>query len=342
MNTAWINFLHAQSPAVAEFNPENTGWLALSNRASIRVSGSDAADFLQAMLTQEILALTPSHAARGALCNAKGRMLTTLLIHPKHTEQGSEYHLTVPQDLRVDLLKTLKLYVLRRRVMLELVEDWGFIGILNPHHTLLLAVGIDAEPAETLAQPQLNNGLIATWEHHAATPRLSLQGPLSALMAVGQQIASPRNVWVAPAVWDCAEIQDGIPEIHPDTCLHFVPQWVNLDFLNAVSFNKGCYPGQEIIARLHYLGKSNRRMIMGRITHSAPLQPGTLIHVQNTPDIEAGEIVRSAPCESGNESDQLFLAVIRLNHAHDALTVAQHPCVLYPSPFVETDPVQTH
>lgn len=335
MNTAWTQFLHAQPPASGALKPNETGWLALSQRASIRVAGDEAADFLQAMLTQEILTLSPTHAARSALCNAKGRLFSLLMVHPEQTAQGLAYHLTVPQDLREELFKVLKLYLLRRKATLTQEDDWGFIGLINPTANLLETLAIGHEPPTQHQQIALANGLIACWEHQAGSPRLSIQGPLAALTRVAQRITTLIPTPVAQAVWDCAEIHDGLPEIHPATYLHFVPQWVNLDHLSAVSFKKGCYPGQEVIARLHYLGKSNRRMIRGHTTHPQLLPAGTLIYLANQPDTEVGEIVRSAPCGSGDLHSLQFLAVIRLNHAHDALVVAQHPCALYPSPFVE-------
>jgi folate-binding protein YgfZ len=346
MNTAWIQFLHAQPPAISNLKPNETGWLVLSLRASIRAAGIEAADFLQAMLTQEILALSPTQAARSALCNAKGRILSILTVHPEQTPQGLAYHLTVPQDLCADLFKTLKLYVLRRKITLTLADDWGFIGIINPSHDLLKTLAIDPaidhEPPTPQKQIPLTNGLIATWENLAGSPRLSIQGPLDPLALIAQRLTTIAPIPVAQAVWDCAEMHDGLPEIHPATYLQFVPQWVNLDRLSAVSFKKGCYPGQEVIARLHYLGKSNRRMLMGHTTHPQLLPAGTRIYSANEPQTEVGEIVRSALCSSNGTMVQQFLAVIRLNHAHEALMIENHPCALYSSPFVENSPAQTH
>jgi folate-binding protein YgfZ len=335
---------------MSDLKPNETGWLALSLRASIRVAGIEAADFLQAMLTQEISTLSPTQATRSALCNAKGRILSILMVHPEQTPQGLAYHLTVPQDLRADLFKILKLYVLRRKITLTLEDDWGFIGIINPSHSLLktlaidLAIdqAIDREPSTPHPQITLAGGLFASWEHQSGSPRLSIQGALAPLALVAARITTIVPTPVAQAVWDCAEIHDNLPEIHPATYLKFVPQWVNLDLLSAVSFKKGCYPGQEVIARLHYLGKSNRRMMMGHTTHAQLLPAGTLIYSANQPDTEVGEIVRSALCGLGDLVSQQFLAVIRLNHAHDALVVEQHPCALYPSPFVANPPAQTH
>lgn len=340
MNNEWTQFLQAH-PEPAQFTDQNTpAWVLLKERASLLVTGEEAGDFLQAMLTQEILSLDDSHAARGALCNAKGRILSTLLVHPfypaQNTNQSLSYRLTVPTDLANDLLKTLRLYVLRRRVTIEISEDWPSVGLLNPDPSLLDRLGINRPLPDNLSQSVLSSGVIATREHIGGNERISLQGSATSLLALTAQL--PQRT--AQNTWDCAEIQDGIPSINKETSLHFVPQWINLDQLNAVSFKKGCYPGQEVIARLHYLGKSNRRMVNGYARTNSPIEAKSVIHPVNEPDADAGEIVRSAFCKIGDEQVQVFLAVMRLGHLHDELVIDGQPCTLRPSPFLESEAQQ--
>lgn len=335
MNNEWIKFLQAQPEPVDPANPSAAAWVPLDTRSCLLVSGEDAGDFLQAMLTQEILLLDGSHAARGALCNAKGRIITTLLIHPQRPQggnQGMSYYLTLPLERAADVLKTLKLYVLRRRVSIEMSDDWQHIGLLNPDQALLTACGVPAIPSDSLAQITLPTGATATWEHANEHSRVSLQGPTHALLALAPHL--PQRT--THNAWQCAEINDGLPTITQETALHFVPQWLNLDQLNAVSFKKGCYPGQEVVARLHYLGKSNRRMVKGYTRRAEPVAARTVIYTANQPETEAGEIVRSATCRMDNEDVQVFLAVMRLNHLHDELLIEGQPCTLQPSPFLET------
>lgn len=335
MNNDWSLFLQTHPEPAHPASPSAAAWVLLDTRASLLVSGEEAGDFLQAMLTQEILSLDGSHAARGALCNAKGRILTTVLIHPLRPQdggQGMTYRLTVPAELAADLFKTLKLYVLRRRVLIEISDDWQSVGVLNPDPALLAASGMASSPADPLAQSTLPSGVVATWEQTGDDPRLSLQGPTHALLALAPHL--PQRT--TQNAWDCTEIHDGIPTINRETVLHFVPQWINLDLLQAVSFKKGCYPGQEVVARLHYLGKSNRRMVSGYTRMAEPVLPKSVIHPANEPQTEAGEIVRSAICRVGNEDMQVFLAVIRLNHLHDELLIEGRPCTLQPGPFLET------
>jgi tRNA-modifying protein YgfZ len=335
MNIEWTQFLQAHPEPTQPVSPSASAWVFLDERTSLHVSGEDAGEFLQAMLTQEILLLDGSHAARGALCNAKGRISTTMLIHPLQPTPGAgkgmAYRLTVPTELAADLLKALKLYVLRRRVVIDIPDDWLSLGLLNPDQAFLTACGITTSPMDTLVQTTLDSGVIATWEHADSNARLSLQGPAAALLTLTSHL--PQRA--TQSAWDCAEIHDGIPTINRETVLHFVPQWINLDQIQAVSFKKGCYPGQEVIARLHYLGKSNRRMVSGYTRGTEPIRSRTVIHPANDPETEAGEIVRSAICAIGNEDVQVFLAVMRLNHLHDELVIEGHPCTLQPGPFLE-------
>lgn len=334
MNNVWTQFLQAHPEPAHPVSPSAAAWVPLDTRTSLLVSGEEAGDFLQAMLTQDVLSLDGNHAARGALCNAKGRISTTLLVHPlrpQDGEQGMTYRLTVPTELAADLLKTLKLYVLRRRVTIEISDDWQSLGLLSPDPALLTACGVTSLPMDTLDQITLPSGVVATWEHTGSDTRISLQGPASVLQALAPHL--PQRT--TQNAWDCAEIHDGIPTINRETALHFVPQWINLDQLQAVSFKKGCYPGQEVIARLHYLGKSNRRMVNGYTRKTDLVLPKSIIHPANEPETEAGEIVRSAICRIGNEDVQVFLAVMRLNHLHDELLIEGQPCTLQPGPFLD-------
>lgn len=351
MNTEWTTFLQSLPEASDPGSALASAVLPLPERASIRVSGAEAGAYLQAILTQEVLMLTPAQATRAALCNAKGRTLSTLLVHPVQTDPtGAEptYRLTVPVQILPALLKVLKLYVLRRKVTVEHDPDWGFIGVIQPNAAQCAALGLANDTSNhkserTLAQTQTDEGLLVTWEQRTEPPRLSLQGPSATLIAHWPQLCPPDTAPATPWSWDHAEILDGIARITPETYQHFVPQWLNLDMQEAISFKKGCYPGQEVIARLHYLGKPNRRLLIGQCDHSASLMPGTPIVLRDDPATEAGEIVYSVAQSPAPSAGQLFLAVLKLKHVHDSLTIDGAPCALHPSPMIsDNHDSQTH
>ena len=112
------------------------------------------------------------------------------------------------------------------------------------------------------------------------------------------------------AQWRLRDIEAGIPSIRPATADQFVPQMLNLDHLGGISFTKGCYPGQEIVARLHYLGNLKRRMVRGMSTSAAPV--GTALFAEGAAVV--GEVVDAAENENGT---WMFLAVVQEPHAND-------------------------
>ncbi|ANJ66900.1 hypothetical protein A9404_05465 [Halothiobacillus diazotrophicus] len=346
MNTEWTTFLQQQSVNTAPSCAQAPVRMVLPNRASISIVGAEAGAFLQAMLTQEILTRTPDQAVFAALCNAKGRTLGTLLVHPVQTDPDQQaYRLTIPADLAPELIKTLRLYLLRRKLQLDVDTNWGFLGLINPSESILTDMGFTSNTHSSLEQHVLPNGLIATWEQRSEIARLSIQGPTTELVSVWNRLAPSETV--DPQTWNHAEILDGIAQIAPETYQHFVPQWLNLDLKDGISFKKGCYPGQEVIARLHYLGKPNRRLLIGQCSHPDMLRPGTPISLRNDAATEAGEIVSSAPQPAYAGTGQIFLAVVRLKHIHDQLAINGTPCSLHTRSLTfetssEEEEAQTH
>jgi hypothetical protein len=330
MNTDWMTFLQSHTGEAYPTCAQTPALMTLPTRASIRVIGAEAAAFLQAMLTQEILTRTPTGAVHAALCNAKGRTLGILQVHPVCTGPEQEYRLSVPTGLVPELIKTLKLYLLRRKVTVALDSEWGFIGLINPTTQHLNALDLNTASHQALEQHITHDGIIITWEQRSEGPRVSVQGPVNVLAQYWPRL-SPDTEIVTDWAWDHAEILDGIARVTPETYLHFVPQWLNLDLKDGISFKKGCYPGQEVVARLHYLGKPNRRLLVGQCDRAEPLTPGTEIQLRDDPAMVAGEIVNSVAQNPKSGTGQIFLAVMRLKHVHDSLSIDGAPCTLHPS-----------
>jgi folate-binding protein YgfZ len=330
MNTDWMTFLQSNTGKAYPTCAQAPALMTLPTRTSIQVMGAEAAAFLQAILTQEILTSTPNGAVHAALCNAKGRTLGILQVHPVRIGPEQEYRLSVPTGLVPELIKTLKLYLLRRKVTVTLDSDWGFIGLINPTPQHLNALGLNTTHHRALDQNITQDGIIATCEQRTEGSRVSVQGPINVLTQYWSCL-SPNTEIVADWAWDHAEILDGIARVTPETYLHFVPQWLNLDLKDGISFKKGCYPGQEVVARLHYLGKPNRRLLVGQCDRAEPLIPGTEIQLRDDPAMVAGEIVTSVAQNPKSGTGQIFLAVMRLKHVHDTLLIDGAPCTLHPS-----------
>ncbi|WP_410474715.1 YgfZ/GcvT domain-containing protein [Guyparkeria sp. TX1] len=300
----------------------------LPERRVIEVAGSEAQAFLHAILTQDINALSDEAASFSAFCSAKGRALGLMRIAAH--EDG--FRLVTRAELAPGLLKRLQMYVLRRDVQLSLAEDQTALGLIWPGDAKSMSCPFDdaaaCEAIERLSKTQPAPGrwpavvdaqgrLFLREEQHANNGvRIAVHGPASDLEAMVRS-ATDATAIVSTDHWERAEIEDRLPEVTSETAEHFVPQWINLDELEAFSLKKGCYPGQEVIARMHYLGKPNRRLFAGHVLGLAPPAPGTPIH--NDKDETAGEVVRSAPLP--DDSGSLVLTVIKLKHLHDPLTI---------------------
>lgn len=300
----------------------------LPDRRVIAVTGSEARAFLQAILTQDINALADEAASFSALCSAKGRALGLMRI----AAQEDGFRLVTRAELAPSLLKRLQMYVLRRDVQLSLAEDQAAVGLIWPGDAESMNCPFDNDDAckaiERLRGTEPATGrwpavvdergrLFLREEQHANNGvRIAVHGPASEMAAMVRS-ATGATAIVSSDHWERAEIEDRLPEVTSETAEHFVPQWINLDELEAFSLKKGCYPGQEVIARMHYLGKPNRRLFAGHVLGLAPPAPGTPVH--NNKDETAGEVVRSAPLPDASGS--LVLTVIKLKHLHDPLTI---------------------
>lgn len=275
-----VNPTHPTSP----MNP-TTQIISLTDQGLIRASGDDAADFLHNLLTNDINHLAPGEARRAALCTAKGRMIASFLIW----REGADYLLQLSADILPGILKKLSMYVLRSKVKLaDVSAERSLIGVIGP--------GIDDLVG---AQPPMS---CAAFEGGTAvrldTERCVLAVPAAAVDAVTTKLAAKAT----PAdlgAWLLGEIEHGIPRIVAATQEAFVPQMVNYETeaVGGVSFKKGCYPGQEVVARTHYLGKVKRRMV--RVKLEAAFPPGTDVFTPEAGEQHCGAVVLTAPSPAG-------------------------------------------
>jgi len=239
----------------------------------LAVTGSDRAAFLQGQLTQDVTTLRTDATAMTGWADAKGRLL--FAGHAFAAQLGTEEALAllVPAELADALLRRLRLYILRAKAQAALVD------------TSLL-------------------GLLGATEITGESRAIRLYGQDSRYLVLGSA-AGAVNAETVPGPssdWQLAEIRAGLPTIVTATSGEFVPQMVNLDLVGGISFTKGCYTGQEIVARMKYLGRVKRRMLRFSTPGAAPVA-GAPVHAIRGP---VGQVVASAPTSSGSE----FLAVI--------------------------------
>lgn len=269
---------------------------ALPHLAILDITGDDAQAFLQAQVPSDIRALNAERAQISGWCTAKGRLLTTFVVWP--IEHG--YRLVLASNVREAIAKRLKMYVLRLKVQVTPATDVVY-GLLNPGVTLEQLI-LPSADWQVTRQDDLTAVRLDATRDLLTGPDHQLQTLLS-----GMAPASHED-------WLRADIAQGFPLVTQATSEHYVPQMVNLDKLGGVSFKKGCYPGQEIVARTHYLGKIKRHLY--RVCAEHPLVAGTEVRSHVLNGQACGSLLTVAPGPDGN---WLALAVLQQDATEGAL-----------------------
>ena len=270
---------------------ENSTILAdLSHLGLIQVSGTDALTYLQGQLKQDVEKITEEHAAFAGHCSPKGRLLAHFLAW----KSDDSYFLQLPRELIEPIQKRLKMYVLRSKVVLADVSSAHIrfgVGGVNAANTIAsVFADVPAHPMDIVRSPK---GTVI------ALPNGRFQILVSGNAAEVWQTIAKNATPAGEAAWRWLQIRAGIPEIYLATQEQFVPQMVNDDLIGAVSFQKGCYTGQEIVARLHYLGKAKRRMVGAHLDIADVPQPGDAIYGQRLEGQAIGMVVDAAAAPRG-------------------------------------------
>jgi hypothetical protein len=254
----------------------------------IRAVGEDAAKFLHSLLTHDIEHLAPGSVRRAGLCSPKGRLLADFLVW----READGWLLQVSADILPGILKKLSMYVLRAKVKLtDASGEYVLLGLSGPDAPALLQeIGIT--PPSPMQVMEFSGGNVIGLSEH----RFQLLIPAAQAPALWQNL-SIRTRPVGLAAWHWLDIAAGIPHITLPVQEQFVPQMVNLELIDGVSFKKGCYPGQEIVARTHYLGKIKKRMYRARLAGDAAA--GDPLYAPETVDQACGSVVAAAPSPEG-------------------------------------------
>lgn len=263
----------------------STFFAPLADHGLIRVSGADASQFLHNLLTNDINHLAPEGLRHAALCTAKGRMIASFLVW----REGPDILLLLSADILPGILKKLSMYVLRSQAKLtDIGAERSLIGVAGPQAETLLGA-----QAAMSALPHAGGTAL-----RLDAERFILALPADRAEEVSGRLAASARPGKA-ADWHLAEIAAGIPRIVAATQEAFTPQMVNYELpaVGGVSFQKGCYPGQEIVARTQYLGKVKRRMY--RVALDREFAPGTDVFTPEVGDQHCGAVVLSAPVPAG-------------------------------------------
>ena len=248
--------------------------------ALIRAEGADADSFLQGQLSNDLRKLVPSQAQLSSYNSPKGRMLAVLTL----SRDDAGISLELPRSLAEPILKRLRMFVLRAKLSLQLSDD-SLLGLRGPAAEACLQAAGLAIPAGTLGCTQQQD--IRVIRRHGDSPRFSLQGPREKLLSLLKSWSTIDALQSGD--WALDDLRAGLPLVLPETQDHFVAQMANMDWLDGIAFDKGCYTGQEIVARLHYLGQLKRRMFWAQGQGAAPAA-GSPVH-DGDDDQSAGEVV---------------------------------------------------
>ena len=329
MNAAWQRWLeslgaHVEDGVVRDFgDPRGEREAArsgsvladLSHLGVLDFTGQDAESFLQGQLSCDVGAMGADASSYGSYCTPKGRMLADFLLW---RAQGG-FRMALSRSLAAPIQKRLRMYVLRSKVQVADASDavvlLGASGVAASEGLATLAAEVPQRAGE--ARPLGESGtLVALGSARflLALPVESATGLWSGLAARLRPVGSP--------CWEWLDIRNGVPLVTVRTQDQFVPQMANLELIGGVNFNKGCYPGQEIVARTQYLGKVKRRMFLAHLESEAPPMPGDEIFSDDIPGQASGMVVSAQPAPGGGHD---LLAVVQLSSRESSTVHLRSP-----------------
>ncbi len=265
----------------------------LSHRGLIAARGPDTESFLQGQLTCDVRQATPDHSLPGAFCSPRGRALASFRLF-RHEDA---YLLELPRAMVEPTLSRLRKYVLRAKTALEEVSDaLARMGLAGPNAPAALERVLGAAPER--ANDVFSRNLTVV-RLPGPTPRFAAHGATPDVRRLWEALG-PEFTPVGAESWRLLEILAGTPMVYPETVDAFVPQMLNLQLLGAIGLQKGCYTGQEVVARTHYLGKLKRRMYLARVDGPTPPHPGDpLFSPRADASQSAGRLVDACPHPDG-------------------------------------------
>ena len=322
MNQDWHTFLSTQGAHLQDGIAQHFGDAAaeristrdgtvrcdLSQFGLLKVAGEDAQSFLQNLLSNDIREVTSMHAQLSSFNNAKGRMLASMLIW----RDGNDYVLQLHHSLCEPIRKKLSMYVLRSKVkIVDVSAELVCIGVAGADAIKTLQVLYSELPQQAMEVATQSEDSILCRETNRfqiiTTPQraIELWQALSALRAIG----SP--------CWDWQDIRAGVPFVQAATLEAFVPQMLNFEVIGGVNFKKGCYPGQEVVARMHYLGKASRRMYLAHLDDATEAKAGDSLFSTASTEQSCGTVVSAQPSPKGGID---LLAVVQ-TASHEGASV---------------------
>lgn len=291
----------------------------------IDVAGDDAATFLHSQLTNDIEHLDAASARLAGYCSPKGRLLGSFLTW----RAGHGVRLLVSKDVQPAVQKRLSMFVLRAKAKLTDASDTlavaGFAGDVRD----ALSGIFDALPDGVHVKVDGPAGALIRVPDAAGRKRYLWIGPRAEVEARLAALAGTLPV-VSPAVWDWLDVRAGEPRITQPAVEQFVPQMVNFDVIGAVNFRKGCYPGQEIVARSQYRGTIKRRTALAHVAGDTDtVHAGVELFHSDDPGQPCGMIVNAAAAPAGGVDALVEIKLAALDNGTVHLGSADGPVLAF-------------
>lgn len=295
------------------------GIAPLPHLGVIRVDGADAASFLQGQLTQDFVLLQDNQARLAAYLSPKGRMLASFIGLRR---SSTELLLLCSRDLLPATLKRLSMFVLRAKVRLTDAsadfQCWGLAG------DALLSIAGSALPAWSKAE--FGSASVVHLYPAESQPRALLVAPADA--------PAPTGPALAPGLWDWSEVRSGVATLTAPVVDAFVPQMLNYESIGGVNFKKGCYPGQEVVARSQFRGTLKRRTYLAHAPSA--LAVGAEVFAPEDAEQPVGTVVQAAAAPGGGVD---ALVALQIAAASGALHVGGVALTLLPLPYALLDDI---
>lgn len=296
----WLQFLQeqgarlGQNPEALDFNSADVNLPAsgcitpLTDLGLISLTGDDAASFLHSQLTNDVEHLPLGEARLAGYCSPKGRLLATFLMW----KTSDTIFLQVPSELQAAIQKRLQMYVLRAKVKLaDASNSHVAIGIVGAAASNVLQKYFPSLPAVPYTKTDSDAGVLIRVADTGGKPRYQWITTTEKAEHAWPELAASLPP-AGPHAWRISNIEAGVPQIVLATQEQFVPQMVNFELIGGVNFKKGCYPGQEIVARSQYLGKLKRRTMLATVD-TADAKAGNEVFSSDDPQQPCGMIVNA-------------------------------------------------
>lgn len=314
-------------PAREEFDAVSGrgAYMPLTQFGVIDATGDDAASFLHGQLTNDTQHLDAANARLTGYCSPKGRLLASFLSW----RSGETIRLLVSKDVQAAVQKRLSMFVLRAKA--KLVDATGELAV----------VGLAGDVRKALSD---------VFDAVPDGVHVKVDGPAGSLIRVPDALGRLRYLWVGPkaeveahlpqldatltrasaAVWDWLDIRAGEPRITQPVVEQFVPQMVNFDVLGGVNFRKGCYPGQEVVARSQYRGTIKRRTSLANVAGELDsVAPGAELYHSEDPGQPCGMVVNAASAPDGGVDMLVEVKLAALESGTVHLGAAQGPALTF-------------